>query len=101
MSITKDKISKEEYKSLNSRFEELNSKGENEKRIDSKLKYVNWFNNHSGMKNKIENMPILSPTEYGLPINKNISKKSNHMVNGFQNIQEKVIYQTKIFLIIF
>ena len=25
------------------------------------------------MKNKIENMPILSPTEYGLPINKNIS----------------------------
>lgn len=77
MSTTKNKIAKEEYKSLNPGFEELNSKGENEKRIDSKIKYKNWFNNHSGMKNKIENEPILSPTEGKkeeyVPINKNIS----------------------------
>ena len=50
--------------------EELKSKGENE--IDSKLKYQNWFNKHSGMHNKTENKPTLSP---------NKGKKDNNISN--------------------
>ena len=76
-------------------FEESKSKGENVKKIDSKIKYHDWFKNHSGMENDPGKTIKSKKEEKGNSYNKEIFKIKMNPSKDKKKAQKKIPIKEK------